>query len=72
MGSGSSSCNFEPNVATADGVSANSPVNRSRFAMTAYDRLRILEQYRRIATRYEKRADNFLAMLLLAAIIIWL
>ena len=31
-----------------------------------------LKQYRRIATRYEKRADNFLAMLLLAAIVIWL
>lgn len=31
-----------------------------------------LKQYRRLATRYEKRADNVLAMLLLAAIIIWL
>ncbi len=31
-----------------------------------------LKQYRRIATRYEKRADNYLAMLLLAAIIFWL
>src|SRR3984893_8314522 len=33
----------------ADGVGGNSPVNRSRFATTAYDRLRILERYRRIA-----------------------
>jgi transposase len=31
-----------------------------------------LKQWRRIATRYEKRAENFLAMLHLAAIIIWL
>jgi transposase len=31
-----------------------------------------LKQYRRIATRYEKRAENYLAMLLLAAIIAWL
>jgi predicted CoA-binding protein len=31
-----------------DGVGCNSPVNRSRFANTAFDRLRILEQYRRI------------------------
>lgn len=31
-----------------------------------------LKHYRRIATRYEKRADNYLAMLLLAAIIFWL
>lgn len=32
-----------------DGVGGNSPVNLSRFANTAYDRLRILERYRRIA-----------------------
>lgn len=32
-----------------DGVGGNSPVNLSRFATTAYDRLRILERYRRIA-----------------------
>ena len=35
--------------ASADGVAGNSPVNRSRFATTAYDRLRILESYKRIA-----------------------
>ena len=34
---------------TADGVAGNSPVNRSRFATTALDRLRILERYKRIA-----------------------
>ena len=32
-----------------DGVGANSPVNRGRFANSSYDRLRILEKYRRIA-----------------------
>ena len=32
-----------------DGVGGNSPVNRGRFSTTAYDRLRILETYRRIA-----------------------
>jgi len=32
-----------------DGVGGNSPVNHSRFATTAHDRLRILERYRRIA-----------------------
>ena len=32
-----------------DGVGCNSPVNSSRFATTAYDRLRILETCRRIA-----------------------
>ena len=38
-------CRFAP----ADGVAGNSPVNRSRFATTALDRLRILERYKRIA-----------------------
>ena len=31
-----------------------------------------LKQFRRIATRYEKRAANYLAMLYLATIILWL
>ena len=38
-------CRFAP----ADGVAGNSPVNRSRFATTALDRLRILESNKRIA-----------------------
>jgi predicted CoA-binding protein len=33
----------------SDGVSGNSPVNRSRFAITSADRLRILQTYKRIA-----------------------
>ena len=33
----------------SEGVGGNSPVNLSRFATTAADRLRILERYRRIA-----------------------
>ena len=32
-----------------DGVGGNSPVNRGRFANSAFDRLRILERYHRIA-----------------------
>jgi transposase len=31
-----------------------------------------LKQFRRIATRYEKRAQNYLAMLHVAAIMLWL
>jgi transposase len=31
-----------------------------------------LKQYRRVATRYEKLAENYLAMLHIAAILIWL
>jgi predicted CoA-binding protein len=38
-----------PAPLTADGVAAASPVNRSKFATTAWQRLRILETYRRIA-----------------------
>jgi predicted CoA-binding protein len=34
---------------TFDGVGCHSPVNTGRFATTAFDRLRILEEYRRIA-----------------------
>ncbi|MEP0871915.1 IS5/IS1182 family transposase, partial [Trichocoleus desertorum AS-A10] len=30
------------------------------------------KQFRRIATRYEKRAENYLAMLSIAAILLWL
>ncbi len=31
-----------------------------------------LKQFRRIAVRYEKRAANYLAMLTIAAILLWL
>jgi len=31
-----------------------------------------LKQFRRVATRYEKRADNYLAMVSIAAILLWL
>ena len=31
-----------------------------------------ITQFRRLATRYEKRVDNYLAMLTIAAILIWL
>jgi transposase len=31
-----------------------------------------LKQYRRIATRYEKRAENYHTMLRIAAIMLWL
>lgn len=31
-----------------------------------------LKQYRRLATRYEKQAENYLTMLTLASIIMWL
>ena len=31
-----------------------------------------LKQWRRVATRYEKRACNYLAMVKLAAVVVWL
>jgi transposase len=31
-----------------------------------------LKQFRRIATRYKKRAANYAAMLLIASIVLWL
>lgn len=52
---------------------------RHRFDPTLYrQRNRVerlvgrLKQFRRIATRYEKRAAHFLAMLTLAAVVLWL
>lgn len=52
---------------------------RHRFDSVLYrDRNRVerlvgrLKQFRRIATRFEKRAGHFLAMLHLSAILLWL
>jgi len=52
---------------------------RGRFDKAIYrERNRVerfinrLKQFRRVATRYEKRAQNYLAMVTLAAIVLWL
>ncbi len=52
---------------------------RPRFDRAAYRERNVVERlinrlkaFRRVATRYEKRAANYLAMCTLAAIIIWL
>ncbi len=62
MGSGSS--------LESSGVGSNSPVNLSRFATTAYERLRILETYRRIAmvglSSNPFRPSHFAAIYLIA------
>ncbi len=31
-----------------------------------------LKQYRRVATRYEKKAENYLTMLTIASLVMWL
>lgn len=60
------------------------PPKASRAAEIAYDenayglRYRIecfinkIKHYRRVATRYEKTARNFLSMVMLAAVMVWL
>jgi len=52
------------------GVGSNSPVNSTRFATTAYDRLRILERYRRIAmvglSGNEFRPSHYAAIYMIA------
>src|SRR5262249_51446761 len=54
----------------ADGVAANSPVNRSRFATTAFERAQILEKYKNIAmvglSSNPFRPSHFAAIYLLA------
>ena len=53
-----------------DGVGGGSPVNRSAFATTPYQRLRILERYRRVAmvglSSNPFRPSHFAALYLLA------
>jgi len=57
-------------LAPSEGVGGNSPVNLSRFATTAADRLRILERYRRIAmvglSSNQFRPSHFAAIYLIS------
>jgi transposase len=50
------------------------PFNRALYKERNYVERLInrLKQFRRVATRYEKRAVNFLAMITLASIMLWL
>src|SRR5580658_11011880 len=65
-----SSCTVSFGDTFGDGVGGSSPVNQSRFANTAYDRLRILERYHRIAmvglSSNPFRPSHFAAIYLLA------
>src|ERR1700690_1011611 len=69
MGSGSGFGEIGSGM-SADGVSGNSPVNRGRFATADYERLSILEQYRRIAvvglSPNPFRPSHFVAIYLIA------
>ena len=57
-------------ISLADGVAANSPVNRGRFATTGSQRLRILERYKHIAmvglSSNPFRPSHFAAIYMLA------
>ena len=50
------------------------PFNRALYKERNYVERTInrLKQFRRVATRYEKRAVNFLAMVTLASLLLWL
>ncbi len=66
----------------AQGSTAVIPPHPSRARAPAYDRdkerhlvecfFSKLKQFRRIATRYEKTARNFLAMITIACAMVWL
>jgi len=47
------------------------PFNRGLYRNRIERLINRLKQFRRVA-RYEKRAENYLAMLMIAAILIWL
>lgn len=58
---------------------AHEPRRGVRFDRATYRKRNVVERtinrlkrFRRVATRYEKRADHFQAMLILAAILMWL
>jgi transposase len=53
--------------------------HRGKFDKAAYRQHNLIErcfnrlkQFRRVATRYEKQAENYLAMLTVASIVLWL
>jgi transposase len=68
----------------AEGIEPVIPSNPSRAGALPYDRhlykerhlvecfFSKIKHFRRIATRYEKTATNFLAMITLASIMVWL
>jgi transposase len=74
---------FRAQLAAAE-VEAVIPPRESRTAEIAYDQnayglrhltecfINKIKHYRRVATRYEKTARNFLSMVTLAALMIWL
>ena len=68
----------------SNGAIAVIPPRKNRIALRSYDKIiykernfmerlfQKLKHYRRIATRYERLARNYMAMLFLVATVIWL
>jgi transposase len=57
----------------AEGDRETTPAAQSRRKRNRIERLvNQLKRHRRIATRYEKRAAHYLAMLTLASLLLWL
>ena len=68
----------------ARGIAAVIPTKSNQAALPGFDRdayrernvverlINRLKQFRRVATRYEKRAASYRAMVVLAAILLWL
>ena len=77
-------CNRLIDIIRASGAVVVIPARKSRLAGRDYDKaidkernlverlFQKLKHYRRIATRYEQLARNYIAMLFLVATIIWL
>jgi transposase len=65
---------IEAVIPTKAGQAPNSAFDRAAYReRNVVERLiNRLKQWRRVATRYEKRATNYLAMLTVAAILLWL
>jgi transposase len=65
---------IRPVIARRDDEPAQRTFDRERYrARNRVERLiNRLKQYRRVATRYEKLAANYLAMVTIAAILIWM
>jgi transposase len=59
-------------VAIAVGSAVSSSLNGRIGRPSGESRINRLKQFRRIATRYEKRATNYLAMVHIGMLLLWL
>ena len=65
---------IQPTIAHRSNEKRTEPFDRAAYReRNRVERLiNRLKQFRRVATRYEKRGDNYLAMVLIASILLWL